>query len=75
MIDLWILEHKLQHEFSEDEEDCQDDKRKKTTRSTKWFVSGSPVSKEMSIISATKNFSLSSGSGEVFVKESKQVAN
>ena len=73
VINFSIVEHRLQHEFSEDEEDCQDDKSQKITGSTKWFVSGSPVSKEMSIISATKNFSLSSGPWDIIVKESKQV--
>jgi len=55
-------ELQLEHEFS-DEDDLNDRQQsftKKSKPSSKWFISSSPVSKEMSVISAASNFAITS---------------
>ena len=71
---ILILELQLEHEFS-DEDDLNDRQQsftKKTKPSSKWFISSSPVSKEMSVISAASNFAITSVVDN-FAKETKLV--
>ena len=72
----YFLDNQYDHDMtSEDEKDPDRHKRMTSSNSSKWILSGSPVSAEMSVITASAgNLFISSGFGEDIIdRESKKV--